>query len=309
MKFSFHLLMLVLTATLAAIALGAPAANSAATEVILPDTIATAFTSALREGDASMLITQAGDEVWLLPPYSPSLAGAENLRDYFAHFSRTFAVESYSRSPLERLDLGSRKVEHGVFHLTLVERASGNRHELAGKYQDMWVATPRGLRLSHLAWNFDRWPPIADALRFRSESGRILSYEPHLPVDSDLSLEINALAKFHEDAVREHDVALWTLLYAEDAILFANNGPLAQGRSAIRAYFDTHVPDLPIFEKLDLRTYRIDDLGDYVVEFAGHIAIWRNGASSGVGTGKGTRIWHRSPSGQLKIIRSIGMYD
>ncbi len=276
----------------------------------LPALAAAGFAAALRDGDLSQLEPHLPPDFWLLPPHAPTVTGVEAGAGYFAHLAREFRVEAYTRTTLEVLDLGSRQVEHGTFRLILVDRASGDRSELTGKYQDLWsTAQPGGPRLTHLAWNFDHWPPLADRLRPTAPPGRILAYEPHAPVESDLSLELNALAKFHEAAVVEHDAARWTRLYAADAWLFANNGPLTRGRDAIGDWFARHVPELPVFEKLDLRTHHFEDLGDHVIEFAAHVAIWRNGASSGVGTGKDVRIWRRSPAGQLKLIRHIGMYD
>lgn len=66
---------------------------------------------------------------------------------------------------------------------------------------------------------------------------------------------------------------------------------------------------MPIFEKLDIRNDRIDDLGKYVIEYASHIAVIRNGDYSGVGTGKDIRIWRREAGGSLKIFRHMAMYD
>jgi hypothetical protein len=66
---------------------------------------------------------------------------------------------------------------------------------------------------------------------------------------------------------------------------------------------------MPIFEKLDVRNDRIDDLGNYVIEYASHIAIIRSGDFSGVSTGKDLAIWRREPNGALKIFRHITMYD
>jgi hypothetical protein len=39
------------------------------------------------------------------------------------------------------------------------------------------------------------------------------------------------------------------------------------------------------------------------------VANWRNGESSGVGTGKNLRIWRREPNHSLKVVLSIGSYD
>jgi hypothetical protein len=85
--------------------------------------------------------------------------------------------------------------------------------------------------------------------------------------------------------------------------------PIQKGRKALDEFLETHVNEMPIFEKLDIRNDRIDDLGMFVIEYASHIAVWRNGGSSGVNTGKDLRIWRRETDGSLKILRSMAMYD
>ncbi len=70
-----------------------------------------------------------------------------------------------------------------------------------------------------------------------------------------------------------------------------------------------HVKELPVFEELDIRNDRIDNLGTFVIEYASHIASWKNGDSSGVGLGKNIRIWRREADHSLKLFRAIGMYD
>jgi len=124
-----------------------------------------------------------------------------------------------------------------------------------------------------------------------------------------VSFELAALGLLHELAVQQHNATLWSRLYADDAILLANNGGLVVGRKAVDDYIAAHCPQLPVFEKLDLRTDRIEELGDYVFEYASQVANWRRGDSSGVSTGKNLRIWRREPDHALKIVLAVGAYD
>ena len=96
---------------------------------------------------------------------------------------------------------------------------------------------------------------------------------------------------------------------ADDGILLANHGPVVSGRTALDEYLEKHAKTLPLFEKLDLRTHKIDDLGEYVIEFAGGVATWRVNEYSGVSLGKGILVWRRVNGGALQKWRSISMYD
>jgi len=112
-----------------------------------------------------------------------------------------------------------------------------------------------------------------------------------------------------EVTITLHDPKIWAQFYADDGILFPNHRPFLDGRKAIDTHFEMHVKEIPVFEKLDIRNDRIDNLGEYVIEYASHIAVWRGGDYSGVGLGKDLRIWRREKDGSLKIFRHIGMYD
>lgn len=136
-----------------------------------------------------------------------------------------------------------------------------------------------------------------------------MALQQHLPINSKISFELGALNKLSEVAITQHDPKTWAMFYADDAMVIPNYSPIVEGRKALDEYFDIHAKEMPIFEKLDIRHDRIDNLEDYVIEYATHVANWRNGDSSGVGTGKNIGIWRREPDCSLKLIRKMGMYD
>ena len=127
-----------------------------------------------------------------------------------------------------------------------------------------------------------------------------------LPPDSLLAL---GLQKLEESAIMQRDGKTWSLLYADDGIVLSNQGDVVSGRKALDEYFEAHARALPVFEKLDLRTHQVDDLGDYVVEYSSGVATWRMNEWSGVNLGKGVLIWRRSEDGTPQIWRAISMYD
>jgi hypothetical protein len=118
-----------------------------------------------------------------------------------------------------------------------------------------------------------------------------------------------ALNKLQESVISQHDGKTWALFYADDVILLSNHGSVVTGRKAIDEYSLAHAKALPVFEKLDLRIDRIDDLGKYVVEYATGVVAWKVDDYSGVNLGKNIRIWRRSDNGALQIWRAISMYD
>jgi ketosteroid isomerase-like protein len=112
-----------------------------------------------------------------------------------------------------------------------------------------------------------------------------------------------------EVAFTEHDANVSSRFFTDDALFIYSANPIYRGRQALDAFFVQHMREMPVFEQLDCRTDRIDDQGAYVIEYASHIAHWRNGESSGVNTGKNLRIWRREKDGSLKMFRQMAMYD
>jgi ketosteroid isomerase-like protein len=165
------------------------------------------------------------------------------------------------------------------------------------------------LTLHTAAWNHDELPKIVEQLRFAEVPSVHMGLQARVPVAAGISLQLGALQKLQESAIAQRDGKTWALFYADDAISLSNHGTVVSGRKALDEYFEKHAKALPVFEKLDLRTHQIDDLGDYVVEYSSGVVTWRMNEWSGVSLGKGILIWRRTDGGPPQIWRAISMYD
>ncbi len=274
------------------------------------DSYRSSYAQSVLKGTADQLVTRYSDNVRLMPPYHASVFGRSNARAYYAAFFERFDVRRYQRVEVKTFDLGSRLMEVGRFTMSLTARADARLHEISGSYTDIWeVSAGKPSTLLTHVWNTNSYPAIANDLRFSAVPGVRTAFEARVPVKDNLSFELAALNRLHEVAITQADGKVWSLFFADDAVLLANHHELVQGRAAIDEYIDAHVKELPIFEKLDIRNDAIDLAGRYVIEYASHVANWRDGDSSGVNTGKNIRVWRREPDGSLKMICGIGNYD
>lgn len=270
----------------------------------------TLYSQAMVTGSAKAVIDVCDEGVRLAPEYNPTLIGRDNVAAYYAAFARRFLVKELVRRPIKAYDLGTSIVEIGGFRLAIVLRTGSQIHVLEGKYLEVWAKrSGDALALTTQTWNFDRYPEIANEFRFPELPAVRTAFEPRVPVKDSLSFELAALNKLNEVAIIQHDAGLWSQFYADDAIMLPNHHGAVQGRAMIDAYLEEHAAQFPVFEKLDIRNDRIDPAGRYVIDYASHVANWRNGDSSGVGTGKNIRIWRREPAGGLKMICQISAYD
>src|SRR5687768_16955577 len=141
---------------------------------------------------------------------------------------------------------------------------------------DIWEQTAGKYSLLTHIWNTDSYPAIANELRLSDVPGVRTALEAHVPIKDNLSFELAALNKLHEVAITQGDDKVWSQFYADDAVLLANQGTILQGRAAIDEYFSRHVAGPTVFEKLDTRNDAIDPAGRFIIEYASHVANWRN---------------------------------
>jgi ketosteroid isomerase-like protein len=259
---------------------------------------------------ADRIAGRYSENVRLMPPYHGSVFGRDNARAYHAALFERLDVRKYHRDEVKTYDLGSRLIEVGRFTMTVAARSDTLLHEISGGYMDIWeqVAGKPVSLITHV-WNTDRYPDIAGDLRVGNVPSVRTAFEAHVPIKDNLSFELAALNKLHEVAITQRDNKVWSLFFADDAVLLANHGAIVQGRAAIDEHLARYVPGMPVFEKLDIRNDAIDPAGRFIIEYASHVANWRNGDSSGVNTGKNIRVWRREPDGSLKTICGIGTYD
>jgi ketosteroid isomerase-like protein len=255
------------------------------------------------------LLSYFADDLRLMPEFQKTIIGKNNALFYDSAFANRFEVKDYQRTQSEIIDLGTRVIEIGSFIEKLILKGTKQQESITGKYMDVWSRDSGKLLLITQAWNYNHSLPWEGQLKFDNISSVDVALQGHVPINNNVSFELAAFNRLMEDIVSEHDDKLWLQFYSDDGIFMYSRNPPTAGKKALKEFLEKHVKDLVIFEKLDIRNDRIDDLGNYVIEYASHIAIIRDGDFSGVFTGKDLAIWRREPNGSLKIFRHIAMYD
>lgn len=269
------------------------------------------YSTSLVTTKPDMLQSYFSESVRLMPTFQKTVLGKVNALVYFKSLTNRFTIQSYTRNEVEILDLGQQVLEIGEIKMRMTLKSSGKEFDIAAKYLNLWIKAKNGEpKLLTEAWNGDQYyAELHDHLRFEDVPSIHSALQPNVLVTNDIQFELAALNRLLDATITEHDGNMWSLYYADDAKLMASYYPINSGRRAIDNYIQKHVKELPTFQELDIRNDHIDDLGKYIVEYASHIASWKNGDSSGVGLGKNIRIWRREPNHALKLFRSISMYD
>jgi ketosteroid isomerase-like protein len=268
------------------------------------------YAKSLMSHKPELIGTYYADNVRLMPEFQHTVMGKNNALAYHKAFTDRFDVQQSGREAIETLDLGTRLVELGTFTTTLTFKQTGRQYTLRGKYQNLWEKREPGKPvLVTEASNYNHQVEIADQLRFGAVPAVQIAYQAHVPVNSNISFELAALNRLMEEAFTQHDANIAARFFTDDGAFIYSSNPIYRGRKELDAFFVQHMREMPVFEKLDCRTDRIDVLDGYVIEYASHVANWRNGDSSGVNTGKNLRIWRREKDGSLKMFRQMAMYD
>ncbi len=250
------------------------------------------------------------ENVRLMPAFQKTIIGESAVLSYYKAFSNRFNIKEYQRTETETDDLGRMVLEVGLFTMKMELNASGKPCELTGTYFDLWGKKANGsLSLITQAWNYDHAIDFTRQLKFSEVAYADVALSSHVPINNSISLELAALNLLIEATVSQHDAFIWSQFYTGDAIVCQSGLQLFRGKKEIDGFLAAHCRELPVFEKLNVRNDRIDDLGAYVIEYASHIAIVRNGDWSGSGIGKDLRVWRREKDGSLKIFRQLGSYD
>lgn len=268
------------------------------------------YAKSILERKPEIILNYYAESVRLMPEFQKTVMGKSNALSYHKAFSARFDVQEFSRNEIEILDLGSRVVELGMFATKMTLKSTNQKIELKGKYQNIWEKLDNGkLALITEAWNYNHQVEIAEQLKFEGVPTVHVALEAHLPVNSKISFELSALNRLMEITITQHDSKIWSQFYTDDGMFIYSSNPIYEGRKSLDEFLEKHAKELPVFEKLDVRNDRIDDLGNYVIEYASHIAIFRVGDFSGINTGKDIRIWRRGKDCSLKIFRAMAMYD
>ncbi|MEM8899037.1 MAG: nuclear transport factor 2 family protein [Bacteroidota bacterium] len=247
--------------------------------------------------------------VYLMPEFQYTLIGQENVISYYQAYFDRFDIDTYESDIYELLDLGEKVFELSTFQVSLTSETQ--TYTLQGKCVRIWMyAGEDRLRLETEAWNYNHSLDFAHKLRFNLPNTTHLALEAHAPIKDAVSFEIAALHGLAEKVITQGNAEVWSQFSADDGMFIYSFNPIHHKRKQLNAFFDQHVKDLPVFENLEIRAHKIEDLNNgYVIEIASHIACWRNETASGVSTGKNIRVWRREPNGSLKTFRQIAMYN
>lgn len=268
-----------------------------------------AHVNAIKNENLKQALRHYASDVRLMPEANLTILGKSNAEAYFTQFFKRFDIKNYSSDTITTIEMQGYVLDIGNFNLEITN-STGNLRTLAGNYADLWQLDHKG-KLSLIAsiWTYTHWPDFKEELQFPLQGAVNTSFGQQVPLNNSASLELEAYNLLNTAAVLQRDASTLSNMYSDDGIIIPNYNETIIGRENIYNYWAKHAAELPMFEKLDNSSDKIIDLGEHVIQFASHLAIYRTDSYSGVSTGKHLRIWERGNDGRLKITFSISAYD
>ncbi|MEM8888849.1 MAG: nuclear transport factor 2 family protein [Bacteroidota bacterium] len=247
-----------------------------------------------------------GEESYLMGEYQKVLKGKANLKAYYQAFLDRFHLHSYKKQRIELLDMGDWMLETGTFVMELSLTSSSSTKRYEGKYQNLWrITANKEWEVFAEAWNYNH--QIEDWGKFTFSE--LPEFDHHNVEVKNIPLQVLGLNKISETIISKHDNEKWTQLYDKQGMLLYSHSPLYNGKTAIKAHLEEHVKGLPTFDILNIGTFFLVELDDYIIELGNHYVNWSREDSQGISRGKNIRTWKRGKDGTLKIFRQIAMYD
>ncbi|MEM6802294.1 MAG: nuclear transport factor 2 family protein [Bacteroidota bacterium] len=265
-----------------------------------------ASVQSLLEADAALRSIFYTKESFLMAEYQKVLKEGDHIEQYYQAFLTRYKVTNYKKERIEVLDLGGWILETGRFQMELSSRSGASHESYEGKYQNLWRLEEKGdWKIFAEAWNYSHQVEDWESLSF-PELG---SYNHLGSTVEGIPLEILGLNKISEEIISQHDAKRWAQLYDEAGMLLYSHSPFYQGKKAISAHLVEHVKGLPTFNRLDIGTFFIEELDEYIIELGNHEVDWSYGDRQGISRGKNIRIWKKYPNASMKIYRQAAMYD
>lgn len=256
----------------------------------------------------SLIVGHYAADIRLMPEANPIVLGVGNAKLFFTSLFRQYDNIRYTREKTRLLEMEGYIAEIGVYRFE-AKNGEGIERKVEGSYVNLWQIDGVRYRLIADIWNFDHGIDFKHEMQFNQVPSVVTALQGHVPINTPMALELAAYGALSDLTIPLRDGHVIGQFYADDAMILSNYRAPIIGGEAIRAHWLEYAKKLASFETLQSRSDKIIPAGEYVIQFASHIAAWRSETATGVSTGKHLRIWKRQTHGGIRTLVLISAYD
>jgi ketosteroid isomerase-like protein len=257
-----------------------------------------------------MILNYFDKDAICMPEFQTSMKGTEAIKEYYSGILNKRQTTSFAKTILEIIQLKNNIVEIGTF-TTSYQSIEGQNTTLNGKYINIWTPQQNGslkLKAESFGYLHRIDNPTSHLVKISKANSTYKFPEPSKG-NNDLAFQLKALNTLMEKSVQTRDGNLRADFFSEDAIFMPFADSSKVGMKSIR----THLIDYNSYpvkiDTISIYNEYFEDCNDYVIEFPRFYVKWHTSDNSGLGSGKGIRIWKREKNCSLKLYRELGNHD
>jgi ketosteroid isomerase-like protein len=257
-----------------------------------------------------ILINHFDEGAICMPEFQPSMKGTLAIKEFYRGIINRRQTISFNKIISETIQLKNNIVEIGTFTTNYLD-SEGIKTTLNGKYLNIWVLqSNRDLKLKAESFGYLHRVenPTMHLVKLSNEYSAY-KFSQRVETSNDLSFQLLALNTLMEKSVRMRDGNLRTEFFTDDAIFMPFSDSSKVGIKSIRKHLIDYNSYPVKIDSIAIYNEYIEDCTNYVIEYPRFYVKWHTSDNSGVGSGKGIRIWRREKNCSLKLYREIGIHD
>ena len=245
-----------------------------------------------------------------MPEFQSTIKGVGAIKEYYIEILNRRQTTSFSKTILEAIEIKNNVVEIGTFTTTYKD-IKGQKTTLNGKYLNIWTPQSNGdlkLKAESFGYLHNIDNPTSHLVKISKEHSSY-TFPTQLKTANDLAFQLNALNTLMEKSVQTRDGNLRADFYTDDGIFMPFADSAKVGIKNIRTHLIAYNSYPVKIDTISIYNEYFEDCGNYIIEYPRFYVKWHTSDNSGVGSGKGIRIWKREKNCSLKLYREVGIHD
>jgi ketosteroid isomerase-like protein len=245
-----------------------------------------------------------------MPEFQSTMKGKDAIKEYYAEILKRRQTTFFNKTILETIQLKNNIVEIGTF-TTDYQNIEGQKTTLKGKYLNIWILQPNGdlkLKAESFGYLHSIENPSAHLVKISKEHSTY-KFPEQLKTTSHLAFQLKALNTLMEKSVQTRDGNLRANFFTNDAIFMPFADSSKVGIKSIREHLIAYNSYPVTIDTISIYNEYFEDCDNFVIEYPRFYVKWYTSDNSGIGSGKGIRIWKREKNCSLKLYREIGIHD
>jgi len=246
-----------------------------------------------------------------MPDHQVSMQGISHLKLYHKSIFEQQKLTAYEKKITKIYPIKNRIIEIGSFEKTGTRTSDQSTFLHQGKYLNVWTFDKNDqLKLAIETWNYDA--PIEDLTSILVD---VPAAENHgtFDIQKDLSsrqsMQLAEVKTIIKKGVKERDGNLRATIYHDDAIFMPHDEPMMIGKEQIIEHLIAYNSGNVTIDSIHGGTNWVENLGDFILESSNYYVEWHVENFSGIGKGKGIRLWKKTKEGKQKILLNIALRD